>query len=168
VSDNTSTTPKVKRCSQGEKCIHPKGPDLPRTREYFYFNGNTASARCRECQKAYRREHHEQNKNHDNARSRAYAKENPERFRHYQNHYYARKRENGGTYTHADLDTQYKAQKGCCWWCGKFVGLTFDIDHRVPVSKGGSSDISNIVIACRECNDSKKDKMPGDWNGRLL
>lgn len=168
--DHSTAIPKgYKKCSQGENCIHPDGPVLPRTKEYFYMReGNKASARCRACTKVYRREHHERNRERDNQRSMEYYRQNGERFKHYTAKYYARKRHNGGSYTHDELDTLYKQQRGCCWYCGKFVGLTFDIDHRVPVSRGGSSDISNIVISCRECNDSKANKLPHEWNGQLL
>jgi 5-methylcytosine-specific restriction endonuclease McrA len=169
VNDHTSEQPRVKRCSKGDQCIHPDGPELPVTAEYFYINQKGGpSAMCRECAKEYRRQHHQRNKDHDNARSRQYAKEHRGQFDHYNAHYHARKLQNGGSYTHDDLDMLYKQQKGCCWYCGKFVGLTFDIDHRVPVSRGGSSDISNIVIACRECNDSKGNKLPHEWSDRLL
>jgi 5-methylcytosine-specific restriction endonuclease McrA len=35
--------------------------------------------------------------------------------------------------------------------CGEAKPLT--VDHVVPVSKGGSNDISNIQPLCLECND---------------
>lgn len=166
MSNDTPTTPRVKRCGNGDKCIHPKGPYLPFTDEYYYTKDS--GWLCKECAKQYRRRNHELNRDRDNARSREYAKKHKDRYRHYTDKYHVRKLNNGGSYSHEELDTLYKQQKGCCWWCGVFVGLTFDIDHRVPVSKGGSTNISNIVISCRSCNDSKKDKMPHEFNGRLL
>lgn len=162
----------TKRCSRGDECLTPGGPELPRTSEYFYVRDNGwASAMCRRCHKVWRSQHHAKNREHDNARSKAYYRENGDKYANYTSRYYARKLANGGKFTHDELDTLYKQQKGCCWWCGAFVGLTFDTDHRVPVSQGGSSDISNIVISCRECNRSKRDKLPHEWEGgqeRLL
>lgn len=32
---------------------------------------------------------------------------------------------------------------------------TFTVDHKVPVSKGGTDDLENLVPACRSCNSSK-------------
>jgi 5-methylcytosine-specific restriction endonuclease McrA len=32
------------------------------------------------------------------------------------------------------------------------------IDHGVPVSKGGKSDLDNLKIACYPCNYKKADK----------
>lgn len=44
-----------------------------------------------------------------------------------------------------------------CYYCGRvFEKLT--ADHRIPLARGGSNDISNIVPACRPCNTSKSTK----------
>jgi 5-methylcytosine-specific restriction endonuclease McrA len=32
------------------------------------------------------------------------------------------------------------------------------IDHITPISRGGTNDLSNLVVACKSCNSSKKDK----------
>ena len=145
---------------------------LPRTAEYFYVDKTGhVSSMCRTCMKAWRKRDHAKNRERDNTRSMRYYSENGERYENYRTRYYARKLFNGGKFTHEELDILYKQQKGCCWYCGEFVGLTFDIDHRVPVSRGGPSDISNIVISCRACNREKRDKLPHEWEGsggRLL
>ena len=44
------------------------------------------------------------------------------------------------------------ASRGCCY-CGREEKLT--LDHLVPVSRGGSDAIVNIVWACQSCNSSK-------------
>jgi len=44
-----------------------------------------------------------------------------------------------------------------CVCCG-FV-RPLERDHVIPVSKGGSNDISNIQPLCRSCNASKRDKI---------
>jgi len=46
---------KTKVCSKGTRCIHPDGPELPATDEYFYHSRNTPSgfhSYCKECMKA--------------------------------------------------------------------------------------------------------------------
>lgn len=73
-----------------------------------------------------------------------------------------------GEHTAKDIKRQYHSQKGKCWWCGKPVYLEFDVDHRVPLAKGGQNDAGNLVISCPHCNRSKCDKMPSEFNGRLL
>jgi hypothetical protein len=74
----------------------------------------------------------------------------------------------GGSYTPDDVAKQLKAQGGNCWWCGAPLDEKYHIDHRIPISKGGSNDAGNIVIAHPQCNLHKSAKMPWDFNGRLL
>lgn len=82
----------------------------------------------------------------------------------------ARKIEAGGSYTADELLDQLKRQKGRCYYCRAKIGKTYHADHVVPLARGGSNDISNIVIACPSCNWSKHDKLPHEWpkGGRLL
>lgn len=45
-----------------------------------------------------------------------------------------------------------------CQYCGaKAPRVELHIDHIVPVSKGGTSDMSNLVTACVKCNLGKSD-----------
>ena len=41
-----------------------------------------------------------------------------------------------------------------CAYCGK-TGIPLEIEHLVPKSRGGTNRISNLVISCRSCNQSK-------------
>jgi predicted phage replisome organizer len=45
-----------------------------------------------------------------------------------------------------------------CAYCGSTDKVNMTIDHIIPVSKGGSSLLSNLVPACKNCNSSKKDR----------
>lgn len=46
-----------------------------------------------------------------------------------------------------------------CKYCRKFLTLeTSTADHVIPRSKGGKHDLSNVVLACPECNQKKADK----------
>lgn len=38
--------------------------------------------------------------------------------------------------------------------------MTKCVDLFIPLAKGGSHSIENLVMACRPCNAKKKDKMP--------
>jgi 5-methylcytosine-specific restriction endonuclease McrA len=80
----------------------------------------------------------------------------------------ARKMQSSGHYTRADVELQLNAQKRRCWHCGKPLGDKYEIDHLIPLSRGGSNDARNIVISCRACNRSKGAKLPQEWNGRLF
>ena len=50
--------------------------------------------------------------------------------------------------------------EGKCEYCGVAVNEhTAIIDHKIPLSKGGGSDIENLAIACPKCNILKADKI---------
>lgn len=56
-----------------------------------------------------------------------------------------------------------------CQMCGKYmpdkVGL--QIDHIIPVAKGGKTVPSNLQVLCSICNGKKSDKL-NDTNGEIL
>lgn len=62
-----------------------------------------------------------------------------------------------------------------CAYCG-YVGVSFgqeegidlDVDHVVPASRGGSNEASNLVTACKNCNQTKKRKTPEQWRDFML
>lgn len=92
---------------------------------------------------------------------------NPEKYRAYAAKQRAARLEIAGEYTGEDLHNAFKRQCGMCFYCGCRVGreaeTRWEADHFIPVSRGGTNDPSNIVIACMPCNRSKHDKMPWDW-----
>lgn len=56
-----------------------------------------------------------------------------------------------------------------CYYCGKWLHKdNRSLDHVVPRSQGGRSCLSNLVTACRECNQEKGSSMPEAWSSRIL
>lgn len=49
-----------------------------------------------------------------------------------------------------------------CAYCGDADG-PFEYDHLYPVSKGGTDDASNIVLACKPCNREKSSLTLLEW-----
>lgn len=47
-----------------------------------------------------------------------------------------------------------------CFYCGR---IATEIDHVVPVSKGGTGERSNLVPACRRCNSRKGSKSQAEF-----
>lgn len=44
-----------------------------------------------------------------------------------------------------------------CNYCNQ-VGGILEIDHIMPITKGGTNDFHNLITSCRKCNRQKKDK----------
>lgn len=44
-----------------------------------------------------------------------------------------------------------------CSYCNQ-VGGILEIDHIIPITKGGTNDFHNLTTSCRKCNRQKKDK----------
>lgn len=48
-----------------------------------------------------------------------------------------------------------------CHWCGKRLTMrpnargALTVDHLIPLSRGGTHKRSNLVPACRDCNQQK-------------
>ncbi len=62
--------------------------------------------------------------------------------------------------TQEDIKKIFERDKVCVY-CGKSRHL--ELDHIVPISKGGKSIFNNFVVACRYCNPSKSNKDVFDW-----
>jgi 5-methylcytosine-specific restriction endonuclease McrA len=90
---------------------------------------------------------------------RKWNRANPDKVRAKRHRRRARERNNGGSFN-AEEWAALKAQYNyTCLRCGKREPeITLTPDHVIPVSKGGSSDISNIQPLCGSCNSSKGDK----------
>lgn len=47
-----------------------------------------------------------------------------------------------------------------CQYCGrKGEGVELEIDHIIPMTRGGKTDIRNLITACKECNRAKHNKL---------
>lgn len=59
--------------------------------------------------------------------------------------------------------TIYRKTKGHCYLCGDFVDFDkFEIEHRIPLAKGGSNGIENLFCSCHTCNTLKGSIAPAD------
>lgn len=101
--------------------------------------------------------------------ARAWSARYPERKRASDANNRARRRGAEGSHTAKDIELMFTSQSGRCWYCECDLNESgFHIDHRIPISRGGTNWPSNLVLACPKCNLSKHDRLPHEWNGRLL
>lgn len=56
-----------------------------------------------------------------------------------------------------------KLQNMVCLYCGSTGG---EIDHVIPLSRGGTHSIGNLVAACKPCNASKNNRTITEWKKR--
>lgn len=47
-----------------------------------------------------------------------------------------------------------------CHYCGDHAN---EVDHIVPVARGGATRLRNLVPACKSCNSSKRDRLLKEW-----
>lgn len=58
-----------------------------------------------------------------------------------------------GTLTPQEWADIRATQNDRCFWCKEAKKL--EIDHRIPVSRGGLTNKDNVVGACKSCNSSR-------------
>ena len=64
-------------------------------------------------------------------------------------------------FTDAQKDKIMKKSDYKCVWCGKkcFIGFEGTVDHFIPLKKGGTNDMVNLVLMCKDCNQIKSSKV---------
>lgn len=95
-------------------------------------------------------------------RVRKWAQANPEATAAQRARRRAREMSAEGEYSRQDVHAILHLQEHKCFYC--FSKLTrFDVDHWIPLSRGGSNRPENIVVCCDSCNSSKGARLPWEW-----
>lgn len=56
-----------------------------------------------------------------------------------------------------------------CYYCGKNLKLNkITLDHFLPKSKKGTTDVFNLVTCCKFCNKLKSNKIPENYKYTIL
>jgi 5-methylcytosine-specific restriction endonuclease McrA len=97
------------------------------------------------------------------ARNLAYIKNNPEKIAARNAKSHARRIKAPGTYTADDVKALMALQRGLCAACRCSIRLRFEVDHVMPLARGGSNDRKNLQLLCRSCNRRKQAKHPIDF-----
>ena len=133
-------------------------------------NTDGCNTHCRVCHKEYYKANREKIKE----KSRIWVLNNPEKravisARHSKNNrpsknrdvqkYRALKASNGSSLVTSTETSIIVAQP--CTACGK-VGPS-EVDHIIPIARGGSHTIGNLMPLCRSCNASKCDMLYIEW-----
>jgi 5-methylcytosine-specific restriction endonuclease McrA len=131
-------------CRQYQKDQYRKNQQRQRERKKKYYHAN----------KENRRTYITKNREKHRGWVSAWQKKNPEKTRGMRQRTSARRRSNyQGSFTAAEWTALCAFYDNRCCCCGATAPLT--VDHIVPVSQGGTSDISNIQALCSTCNARK-------------
>lgn len=91
-------------------------------------------------------------------RNRRYRRNNPEALRNKSQRRRARLRQNAAfAISKKELQKLYASK---CFYCGD---NSTTVDHVVPIVRGGSHSIGNLVPACNHCNFSKAGRTIMEW-----
>lgn len=154
-----------------------KNPEKKREQDRRYRETHSIEKRTRD------RQYKEDHKVERIQQSRKYYEEHKEEILAYTKQYYqsergiiakraashnrrARRKKAPGSHTTEQLYEQFMMQEGKCFYCKvelQHARNSWNADHVIPLSRGGSNDIENIVIACPLCNRRKHGKLPHEW-----
>ena len=96
---------------------------------------------------------------------RLWNKNNPHRVSAAAENRRARKKNAQGKFTVEQWQMKLEYFGHRCYLCG--VGnIKLTLDHRIPLSRGGTNWIANIAPACKSCNSSKHDKTEREFRER--
>lgn len=167
-NNNRSRLRNIESIKARKKAYYERVKDTPEFKEKIRARQDAAKDAKRE----YDRQYRARNPQKVLDRANAWRKRNPDKRAAIIHNYSARRRaQTKGGITTAELAAWKKASKKVCYWCGARCAKGFHVDHYTPLSKGGTHEIDNLVIACAPCNLKKNAKDPLDFAkevGRLL
>ncbi|MFP5432866.1 MAG: HNH endonuclease [Alphaproteobacteria bacterium] len=116
----------------------------------------------------YRKDYYAKNRAKILTQTKNYQKENYDKLRSFKkaasNRRRARLAGQAGEHSGDDIRNLYDFQDGCCHYCHERL-INYHADHLIPLARGGSNDLANIVLACPSCNLAKGSKMPWEFSG---
>lgn len=123
----------------------------------------------REARKAEARNHYWQSPDDEVARVRAYKLQHPDRNNEWSRTRHQREAAQAvSDLTRKDID-RLKAEATRCAYCGS--PLRHDggvqVDHMVPLCRGGEHSFRNIVVVCASCNSRKATLGFAEWVDRI-
>ena len=61
-------------------------------------------------------------------------------------------------------DWQQLYSADTCYYCGKQIeGRNKTVDHKIPISRGGTNARENLVMCCQSCNSHKNNRTESEY-----
>jgi len=137
------------KCYRAKRYAREREQAKVAAQEWFAANPEKAAATRR----AYYVSHRERIA----AQNRAWKAANQERFRTYQKAYRAKLWDVEVDLTFDEWQEILDSFDGHCAYCDR-TDRPLEMDHMVPVSRGGAHTACNVVPTCRPCNRRKSDR----------
>lgn len=135
------------------------------SKAYYHLNKNERIAYAKGYRDGHKdavnersRKWREENKELSKKLVRDWAKRNPEADRRHHQLRRARKALAEGKMSKGLTYKLMELQNGECVYCKKCLSDGYHIDHKTPLSRGGSNEDSNIQLLCSTCNLKKHTK----------
>ena len=136
-----------------------------RVKEYYWNNLEKIKSYCQKNRKKrsiYANQYRKKNKEKLNLYRNQWRKENPEKRKMNDKNRRGLQNNAEGKITSTILKYLKRRAMGKCEYCGK-IETNLEIDHIIPLSKGGTNKLNNLALVCKSCNSSKKDKDLIEW-----
>lgn len=140
--------------------------ELIRKRQYHSDNREKLLAGKREKYNADKKtylarskKYRDENKELVAQKQKQYFQENPEVLRHAARLRKVRKKTNGIFLV--TLKDEQRLRSKPCFYCGSYDSI--QLDHVVPLVRGGTHSIGNLLPACRRCNTQKNKWFITEW-----
>ncbi len=130
----------------------------PHSPEFFVRNSRMASGltgTCRECNNKQRNRRRANDPDRVKRDRQRFYRKNKEKYAAWGAAYYGRSKGAEGTHTRDEVWQMYEDQGGLCAYCEAPLFGTFDLDHMMPLVRGGRDDWTNLAATCPACNRSK-------------
>ena len=137
-----------------------------------FFNNSSehdgVTSMCKICHGAYKREFRKGNREKVNRQSRSWCRRNPDKRRATIERRRSREKGADGEFDARDIKRLRKSQKNTCVYCGlnphcHGALFTYQVDHIIPLSRGGTNNPSNLQLLCPHCNQSKRGKTHAEY-----
>lgn len=146
---------------------HLANPEKSKERSRRYESNHKDKRRTRRSSKEYTarswKEYYEANSERLKQRAKDYALQNPERVKlHKAKRSAVTRGSKAYTVTVRDRQRMLDRYRNCCAYCDSTLTVVH-WDHVLPVSRGGTHSMGNLLPTCPSCNLQKSSKTLREW-----